>query len=120
MAGPGRPRGTGKPIISKHKTMPAYLKGSTGKSIEEMFKVTPEPKVLIPVISDDYHRIKKDPTRKMNPKTLKYLKEKGFIKSAFYFHYSQVSERPEERTLIPDRSVIETCNDKLIWLYESV
>lgn len=107
----GRPR--------KSKSNPLYLNGSTGRSTEEIFKVSPEPKVLIPFIEDDYRRISKDNTRKMSLKTLKYLKEKGLVKHHHFFMYSQVPERPEDRTLIPEKSVIEIVNAKLIHLYES-
>lgn len=103
----------------KSKSNPQYLNGSTGKSSEEHFKVSPDPKLLIPFIEDDYRRISKDNTRKMSLKTLKYLKDKGFVKHHHFFMYSQVSERPEDRTLIPERSVVEIVNAKLIHLYES-
>jgi len=98
---------------------PQYLKGSIGISTEEHFKVSPEPRLLIPFIEDDYRAISRDHTRKMSLKTLKYLKDKGFVKHHHFFMYSQVSERPEERTLIPERSVVEIVNAKLIHLYES-
>jgi len=103
----------------KSKSNPQYLKGSTGKSSEELFKVSPDPRLLLPFIEDDYRKISKDMTRKMSLKTLKYLKCKGYVKHHHFFMYSQVSERPEERTLIPERSVVEIVNEKLIHLYES-
>lgn len=101
------------------KSKPQYLKGSTGISTEEHFKVSPDPKILIPFIEDDYRAISRDHTRKMSQQTLKYLKDKGFVKHHHFFMYSQVSERPEDRTMIPERSVIEIVNAKLVHLYES-
>jgi hypothetical protein len=117
MGNVGRPRGTGKPIMSKHKTMPQFLKGSTGRSTEELFNVSP--KIQACLIEEDYRKVKKDPTAKMSMKSLKYLKDKGIIKTDLYFPYAQISERKEERTLVTENGIVEQVNSKLIWLYEN-
>lgn len=119
----GRPRkATGEPKSPYTKgiqTQPKYLNGFTGRSTEQLFRVSPDPKILIGKVEDDYRLISKDRTKKMSAITLKFLRDHRIIKAEQYVIYSQVSERPEERTLITERNVIEWVNNKLIYLYEN-
>lgn len=55
----------------------------------------------------------------MSAITLKFLRDHRIIKAEQYVIYSQVSERPEERTLITEKNVIEWVNSKLCRLYEN-
>lgn len=119
MAGVGRPRKAPGEPKSPYRVMPRYMIGSQGRPTEELFRVSKDPKVLIPIIEDEYRKVKRDPTQKIGELTLKYLRDHRIIKAEQYVIYSQVSERPEERTLIPERSVVEIVNEKLIHLYES-
>ena len=115
----GRPRkATGEPK-SPYRVMPRYMIGSQGRPTEEIFRVSPDPKILIGKIEDDYKLISKDKTKKMSAITLKYLRDHRIIKAEQYVIYSQVSERPEERTLVTEKNVIEWVNNKLCRLYES-
>lgn len=115
----GRPRkGPGEPK-SPYRVMPRYIIGSQGRKTEEIFRVSPDPKILIGKAEDDYKLICKDKTKKMSAITLKYLRDHRIIKAEQYVIYSQVSERPEERTLITEKNVIEWVNSKLCRLYEN-
>lgn len=82
-------------------------------------KQSPDPKILIGKIEDDYRLISKDKTKKMNAITLKYLRDHRIIKAEQYVLYSQISERPEERTMVIEKNVIVQVNSKLIGLYGS-
>ncbi|AKJ38586.1 hypothetical protein [Methanosarcina barkeri] len=55
---------------------------------------------------DDYRLISKDKTKKMSAITLKYLRDHRIIKAKQYVLYSQISERPEERTMVIEKNVI--------------
>jgi hypothetical protein len=72
------------------------------------------------VIEDDYHRVKKDITKKISPLILKFLRQKGIVQAPFYAVYKIVSERVEEIKMNVDRSIIEHVNNKLIWYYENL
>lgn len=80
---------------------------------------SPDPKILIGKIEDDYRLISKDKTKKMSVVTLKFLRDNRIIKAEQYVIYSQVSERPEEITMVIEKNVIDWVNSKLIRLYES-
>ncbi|WP_292377486.1 hypothetical protein [Methanosarcina sp. UBA289] len=82
--------------------MAHYLsKGSTGRSIEDLFNVSP--KILICLIEEDYRKVKINPTQKMSVKTLICLKEKLVVNPHYYFMYAQISKRPEDRPLVTER-----------------
>jgi hypothetical protein len=55
----------------------------------------------------------------MSVVTLKFLRDNRIIKAEQYVIYSQVSERPEEITMVIEKNVIDWVNSKLIRLYES-
>lgn len=114
---PGEPK---SPYTKGIQTQPKYLSGFTGRSTEELFRVTPSHRVLIPVIEDEYRKVKRDPTQKIGELTLKYLRDHRIIKAEQYVLYRLISERPEERTMVIDRSVIEHVNNKFIAYYESL
>jgi hypothetical protein len=82
-------------------------------------KQSPDPKILIGKIEDDYRLISKDKTKKMSAITLKYLRDHRIIKANQYVLYRQISERAEERTMVIEKNVIEWVNSKLIYLYEN-
>jgi len=119
----GRPRKSSgepkSPYTKRSSTQPQYLNGFTGRSTEQIFRVSPDPKILIGKIEDDYRLISKDKTKKMSAITLKYLRDHRIIKAEQYVLYSQISERPEERTMAIEKNVIEWVNSKLIGLYEN-
>ena len=115
----GRPRKAPGEPKSPYRVMPRYMIGSQGRKTEEIFRVSPDPKILIPVIEDEYRKVKRDPTQKIGELTLKYLRDHRIIKAEQYVLYRLISERPEERTMVIDRNVIEIVNEKLIFLYEN-
>lgn len=82
-------------------------------------KQSPDPKILIGKIEDDYRLISKDKIKKMSAITLKYLRDHRIIKANQYVLYRQISERLEERTMVIKKNVIEWVNSKLLRLYEN-
>ncbi len=120
MAAVGRPRkAPGEPKSPYTKRTSTQPNGFTGRSTEQIFRVSHDPKILIGKIEDDYRLISKDKTKKMSAITLKYLRDHRIIKAEQYMIYSQTSERPEERTMVTEKNVIEWVNSKLLRTYEN-
>ena len=108
--GPGRPCGS----VDKQKKSLLSLRDRRERCGGEEAVVAPVGK-----IEADYKLIMAQPKRKISPLTLKWLKDIGRVSGEQYALYNWASECPEQRTLITDRSVIETVNNKLIWMYEN-
>lgn len=116
MKGPDEPK---SPYTKRSSEKPQYLNGFTGRSTEELFRVSPDPKLLVPVIEAEYRKVKRDPTQKIGELTLKYLRDHRIIKPEQYALYRLISPRPEEITMVIDRNIIEHVNNKLVWAYEN-
>lgn len=108
--GPGRPCGS----VEKQKKTLLNLRSRRERCGGEEAPVAPVGK-----IEDDYKLILKDSKRKISALTLKWMRDIGRVSGEQYALYNWASECPEQRTLITDRSVIETVNNKLIWMYEN-
>ena len=108
--GPGRPCGS----VERQKKSLLSLRSKRDRCGCKEAVVAPVGK-----IEKDYAAILKNPKRKISALTLKWMKDTSVISGEHYVLYSLASDCPDQRTSITEKSVVETVNNKLIWMYEN-